>query len=143
MNPILKGVMFTIGYIFIMGGFTVLIIKRANWERESFTYYFGFIFALYCILLYFTTFYKQEGFGNSKKVILFHMKGCGHCEDLMPTWDKLSGEYGHLSKIDADNSYMIEKYNITGFPTILSIEGGKTTKYGGDRTYEDLKSFVQ
>ena len=31
-----------------------------------------------------------EGFKGRKSLLLLHMEGCGHCEKLMPEWDKFN-----------------------------------------------------
>ena len=84
-----------------------------------------------------------ESFNNAPentKTVLFHRPGCIHCENLMPTWNKLLSTHGHLMKtVDVkQNPEVVEKENLKGFPTIK--KGAEV--YSGDRSYEDLIKFI-
>ena len=74
---------------------------------------------------------------NSKKtldsahflVIDVYADWCGPCKRLKPIFNELNTEYGKLyqfAKVNADsNDAFVERFQITGFPTILFIKDGK------------------
>ena len=89
-------------------------------------------------------------------VILFYMNGCGHCETMKPSWNKLITELKDkhkneiiLGAVESSNMDMFKKHGISpsvsGFPTILYFHPNKITNpesYNGDRSYEDLKKWI-
>ena len=94
---------------------------------------------------------SREGLDNNnqKTLLLCHMKGCGHCDKLMPAWDKLASNNNSnviIKKVEVgeDDSYA-KKYNVQGFPTILLLgaNGKKIATYEGERTYADLQKYVE
>ena len=98
-----------------------------------------------------------EGFqGNGNKTFLFiHMKGCGHCETLMPIWDEFSQENKgsvETKKIESNEgggsgigTKSVEKYSVEGFPFLAMVDGQGDVieEYSGDRTKKSLHEFVQ
>ena len=89
-------------------------------------------------------------------IVLFYMNGCGHCETMKPTWNKVITELKDkhnneiiLGAIESSNMDMFKKHGISpsvsGFPTILYFHPNKITNpesYNGDRSYEDLKKWI-
>ena len=98
-----------------------------------------------------------EGFqGNGNKTFLFiHMKGCGHCETLMPIWDEFSQENKgsvETKKIESNEGgetgigpKSVEKYSVEGFPFLAMVneQGDVIEEYSGDRTKKSLHEFVE
>lgn len=91
-----------------------------------------------------------EGLSNGKKtLVLFHMKGCGHCVKLMPEWDafekenKSSIETKKLEQSEAGD--LLEKHKIGGFPTILLLDdnNNKVADYEGERSKKGLMDFCK
>lgn len=82
-------------------------------------------------------------------LLLFHADWCGHCQRLMPNFDKFARNINrnklNIIKFNADNDQQyIKSFGINGFPTILLHEP-KTNKfltYNGDRTITDFVKFV-
>ena len=90
-----------------------------------------------------------EGQNNQKTLLLCHMNGCGHCDKLMPDWDKFArgNKTDILTKkveVGDDPSYA-KKYKVEGFPTILLLgsNGEKLDTYEGPRTLSGLKSYAE
>lgn len=94
----------------------------------------------------------KEGFNSSpedikknpKKVFaLFHIRGCKHCEDLKPIWDKVEAKHQTvMTAIDSTDG--AAPFGITGYPTMLVIENGKVMDtYNGGRTEEELTNYVK
>lgn len=88
-----------------------------------------------------------ENFSNPKKLVYFHMDGCGHCKKFTPEWDKFASSYDgplEIKKVERKEAGDdLEKYKIQGFPSILLIDGQDNTKeFDGDRTSSGLEKFV-
>ena len=105
--------------------------------------YILLIFGLY--LLYKCS--TKELFGSPKQLVYFHMETCSHCKRFNPEWGKFSREYNGeltLKKIEANEAGdLLQKYKITGFPTILLIDEYDNTKaFTGNRNVEGLENFI-
>lgn len=92
---------------------------------------------------------QREGFEGRKELLLLHMEGCPHCVKLMPEWKKFisMNDTSIIPKAvekDEDSS-LVKKYNVTGFPTILLLDknGIKLETYEGPRTAEGLLNFCK
>jgi thiol-disulfide isomerase/thioredoxin len=101
---------------------------------------------------------------NSKKpvVLLLHANWCGHCQHLMPEWERMESEihspidplYGKVEivKIEsADMDTKLPKYKamvnnknipMEGYPTIAMINTGAVKTYGGERSAEKIKNWI-
>jgi protein disulfide-isomerase A6 len=88
-------------------------------------------------------------------LVFFKAKWCGHCQNMSPTYEKLSiilKDKGiTCAEVDADdgadvintiNSFLFG-FKVIGFPTIALYENGNYIKtYNGNRTVEDLINFT-
>jgi len=95
------------------------------------------------------------GSTSSNKYILeyYYMDGCGHCDNFNNSgvWDKLNNSYGNNIEFKKynmrDSKDRIEKYSISGFPTIIIIDKSDSEKkleeYNDDRTYDKFKIFIE
>lgn len=86
---------------------------------------------------------------KGKHFVKFYAPWCGHCQRMAPTWDALARSYEHetsvtIGKVDCtQHKEACQEYEVKGYPTLIWIEEGKKVeKYSGDRSHEDLKSFV-
>ncbi|KYN06001.1 Thioredoxin domain-containing protein 5 [Cyphomyrmex costatus] len=93
------------------------------------------------------TFEKHVSFGHH--FVKFYAPWCGHCQKLAPIWDELANSLRNddavsISKIDCTQHLSIcGQFDIKGYPTLLWIENGKKmNKYTGQRTHEELKTYV-
>ena len=90
------------------------------------------------------------GLGSSPVVALFHSKGCPHCTNLMPTWEKFKTQHtnSNFKVLDfekGEHSDLMSKHNIKGFPTIKLFKNGldgDSSEYTGDRSLESLNEFA-
>lgn len=91
----------------------------------------------------------DEGFGDKPCLALFHAPWCGHCKNLMPTWDALQEKNSDvMTKVNCDdNKEMAEKHGVAGFPTIKFCHNGlnndNSTEYDGDRNEEGIMAFLK
>ena len=95
------------------------------------------------------------GSTSSNKYVLeyYYMDGCGHCDNFNNSgvWEKLNSNYGNNIEFKKYNMRdckdRIEKYNISGFPTIIIIDKSNSEKkleeYNDDRTYDKFKIFIE
>jgi thiol-disulfide isomerase/thioredoxin len=102
---------------------------------------------------------------KSTVVVMYRMDGCGHCDALLPTWQKLETEIQKpdlavidieikdteasiKSKLTTVNSVVAakvleEKAKVHGFPTMMKItESGATEFAGKDREEATLKKWI-
>lgn len=91
-----------------------------------------------------------EGLSNGKKtLVLFHMKGCGHCVKLMPEWDAFEKENNsniQTKKLEqSEAGDLLQKHGIGGFPTIMLLDhnNNKVADYEGARSKSGLLDFCK
>jgi len=99
----------------------------------------------------------EQTISGKKALVLFHAEWCGHCKKLMPEWDKASEEVKAMEnenvmlvkvecgnpKKDETHADVMNKYNIKGYPTIISFdESGQHSEYNGERTKSGMLSFL-
>ena len=106
---------------------------------------------------------KTAKVSHEKKpvVLLLHASWCGHCQRLMPEWEKMESEIRssplndkvEIVKIESENMESeLPKYKamtlrktipMEGYPTIAMIRGGNVITYGGERTAGNIKKWIQ
>ena len=99
---------------------------------------------------------------NNKNVTvgLIHANWCGHCQHLMPEWNKMEHNIKNNPKLSANceivkiesehlknelpkyENMINEKISVDGYPTIFLIKNNKIEKYSGDRSSEALGGWV-
>eukprot|EP01134_Creolimax_fragrantissima_P005485 CFRG5485T1 len=94
--------------------------------------------------------FHEIAFDESKDVFVeFYAPWCGHCKSLAPIWEQLAEEYEGddtivIAKMDSTANEVAE-VSVEGFPTLKFFPknaGQKIIDYDGDRTLEDLRSFL-
>ena len=75
---------------------------------------------------------------------------CGHCKSLAPTWAELASGYADsnavgIASVDCtQHKAVCEKAGVRGYPTLKLFQGGEEKQaYGGSRTLDALKTFVE
>jgi len=93
----------------------------------------------------------EEVVMNTEKDVLveFYAPWCGHCKQLIPTWDKLGEKYADsdtvvVAKMDS-TANELEDVKVQGFPTIKLFKKGdnKVIDYNGERTLDGLVKFIE
>lgn len=82
--------------------------------------------------------------------VKFYAPWCSFCQRLAPIWDELAKKLKQdsvvrIAKIDCTIYRPICKdFEVKSYPTLLWIEDGKKiAKYNGERTLDDLHTYVQ
>ena len=86
----------------------------------------------------------SKALGNTNpRLLFFYADWCHYCQQEEPLLDELEGEYaGQISFIriaGPDNLQMMEKYKVTGFPTILLMNSQGS---GEDLLYKRFDGFT-
>eukprot|EP01104_Vermistella_antarctica_P009174 TRINITY_DN2337_c1_g1_i4.p1 TRINITY_DN2337_c1_g1~~TRINITY_DN2337_c1_g1_i4.p1 ORF type:complete len:382 (+),score=80.79 TRINITY_DN2337_c1_g1_i4:170-1315(+) len=73
---------------------------------------------------------------------------CGHCKRLAPVWStlatQLKGTKYSIAKVDGtENRDIMRRLGGKGFPSIFLLRDGVIRKYGGARTLDAFKIFLQ
>lgn len=102
----------------------------------------------------------QHNINKPVTVGLVHANWCGHCQHLMPEWNKMEHNIKNdpklntkcdIVKIESENisnelpkyeNMINEKIPVDGYPTIFLIKDKKIEKYGGERSAEALGGWV-
>jgi len=88
---------------------------------------------------------------NPEKDVLveFYAPWCGHCKQLVPTWDKLGEKYADhpsivIAKMDS-TANELEEVKVQGFPTIKLFKKGSNeiVDYNGERTEDGFVKFLE
>mgnify|MGYP001188415513 FL=1 len=104
------------------------------------------------IFNYNTASYNLVDFDNvskTPKFVNFNTTWCYWSKKLQPVWKKLeedmNGKDIEILDIKCDleqNKDLCERYSIDGYPSIKLIQGNKIFTYDGDRSFEDMRAFI-
>ena len=100
---------------------------------------------------------KSEGFNRNRstfgdsgsgdttaKVYIFYAPWCGFCKESMDKFNDAvirgNGQIVLVDSTDDANKALVEKYGISGYPTIIKENG---IKYSGDRSADSILTFAR
>lgn len=101
------------------------------------------------------TTYHEIVYGKENKdkdiFIAYKKAQCPHCVRLVPAWKELAKEFENdeniiIAEVDGNANQLDDKnVSISGYPTVMlkvAKNNNKFIEYEGDRSVEDLKSFI-
>lgn len=78
--------------------------------------------------------------------VKFYAPWCGHCKTLAPVWERLAEKLegkAHIAKVDATaERWLMDQWDIDGFPTLKLIAEGRACTYEGPRRLEVMEAWV-
>ncbi|XP_028395410.1 protein disulfide-isomerase 2-like [Dendronephthya gigantea] len=94
--------------------------------------------------------FNEIALDKSKNVFVeFYAPWCAHCKELAPVWDELAEKFKKdkslvIAKIDATKNE-IDNVEVRGLPTLkwFPKNSGEVVDYTGEKTLEDLTTFVE
>ena len=77
------------------------------------------------------------------------MPGCGHCDDMKPSWKSACNDLSNLDykmitliHMDSYNNFMKNKDSPSGFPHVVIHKNSKIIPYSGDRSKSDILNWL-
>jgi len=90
--------------------------------------------------------------GDGPVLHYFYMEKCPHCNDFNPVWEEVSKKMKEtqmkvsMKKVnlqDEANKELVNKYGVSGAPTIIFVNGEKSTEFNDERTSDAVLQFVK
>ena len=91
---------------------------------------------------------NQNGGGQKTDLMLFKAEWCGHCKNFIPVWNTLKNDnslnkkFNFVTYDSEQNSKIVSKLNIQGYPTLLIKKNDTITEYKGARDFEYLNQYL-
>jgi thioredoxin-like negative regulator of GroEL len=78
-----------------------------------------------------------------KQIWYFTADWCAPCKALGPTMNRVA-EQVQVNKINIDyEADVVQKYGVRNIPTVILVENGQEVRrFSGNRSYNDVMSFV-
>lgn len=85
--------------------------------------------------------------GSLPVMIEFYATWCPHCQRMMPVVAELRDDFDGKAEIfqieGDDNSDMMEKFNVSSYPTFIVFKHGKEVwRQSGEMPYSELASHL-
>ena len=83
---------------------------------------------------------------SNDKIMLFYANWCGHCKTFKPTWEALKPilDKNNISheEYESENTEVMSKYAIRGYPTIKVQKNNEVVDYNGPRDPASILHFL-
>lgn len=100
---------------------------------------------------------KNKNSPAALRVVLVHAEWCGICKNLMPHWEQFENDNNiktnkniqvirikdtEKHKVRELEKELNQPIQVSGYPTIFLVKGGKVEHFNGERTKGGLLSWV-
>jgi len=75
-------------------------------------------------------------------MVIIYADWCGHCQSAEPEWTSLADKVDGKAAVYAIESEDYKGGDVSGYPTIKLVKGGKAVDYSGDRSAESMKDAL-
>lgn len=88
--------------------------------------------------------HSEQMINGTRVATMYYAPWCGHCKDMMPTWEKMKTTLKPTGIILREEDATITKPpGITAYPTIRVIdENGRMREHIGAMTFDDLRRWL-
>ena len=92
---------------------------------------------------------KLEPFSSGATLYFFFADWCPHCTKFKPEWEELKNQNlgVQMEEVDCTDNKNVpalaKEYNVSGFPTLILVNGNENHKYSGNRSASDIASFIK
>ena len=105
-------------------------------------------------VIIYMTYFQKESFANSDniKIYNFNTEWCGWSKRFQPEWDEFTKRVNSDRKLNIEvldvkcdnknNESMCEKFEVSGFPSVIAEVNGKRHHYKGSRTAGALMEYI-
>tara|TARA_B100001093_G_C26537701_1_gene888800 strand:+ start:163 stop:549 length:387 start_codon:yes stop_codon:yes gene_type:complete len=125
------------------------MVKKSNCLNMKVVFLGILLLGILGFSTYIGTTKNKEGLTNGRELVLVHMQKCPHCVKLMPEWkqaekaNKTNIKMRCVEMNELDGPDLCKKHKISGFPTILLLNGGEKEKeFNGERNKDGILSFL-
>lgn len=112
-------------------------------KKFQLSYIIIFIIVIIFLVLALSSKFCKEMFSSGKTLEYYSLSTCPHCVDFNPVWKQFEEKCGNCKKYivdkDQDARQKAQKYEITGYPTIVVVENGVVIDEPKDRTCGSLR----
>lgn len=110
------------------------------------------IFSALAYVLFYGKCFESFTDGDGPVLYYFYMEKCPHCNDFNPSWEEVSKKMKEtdmkvsLKKVnlqDEANKELVDKFGVSGAPTIMFVNGEKSSEFNDERTSDAVLQFVK
>lgn len=99
---------------------------------------------------------KDQNSNKTATLMLFYVDWCPHCKTAKPEWESLKSDYDgksingytvnfieyNCTNESAENTQLMDKYNIEGYPTIKLVKDNQVIEYDAKPTKSTMEQFL-
>lgn len=84
---------------------------------------------------------------SGPRFIFFYKNGCPWCDAMHDDWEALKQDPPAGVKLVEYEAHahrdLLDKYGVRGFPHLVLVKNGEKIPYGGNRSTEDMRQFIE